>query len=96
MKKPLRIHAKSLSDALAPSKKIACGTGLRRLCKAFAFLARVPIVYQILARKAVCAHVCIHVCLVLLSWWAVRIYISICHQIAHGFTPPPVQNQYVK
>ena len=34
IRKPLRIHAKSLSDALAPSKKqIACGAGLRRLCE---------------------------------------------------------------
>jgi len=36
IKKPLRIHAKSLSDALAPSKKIVSGAGLRRLCEASA------------------------------------------------------------
>jgi len=53
IKKPLRMHAKSLSDALAPSKKInACGTGLRRLCEASAFISGVPIVCQIFARKA--------------------------------------------
>jgi len=49
MEKPLRIHAKSLSDALAPStKQIACGAGLRRLCEASTFIAGMPIVYQIL------------------------------------------------
>jgi len=53
IKKPLRIHAKSLSDALAPSKtKIAYGAGLRQLCEASAFIAGVPIVCQIFARKA--------------------------------------------
>ena len=50
-KKPLRIHAKSLSDALACSKKIACGASLRQLCEASAFMAKVPIVCQIFARK---------------------------------------------
>ena len=35
---PLRIRAKSLSDALAPSKKeMACGTGFQRLCEASAY-----------------------------------------------------------
>jgi len=53
IKKPLRIQAKSLSDALAPSKqKIACSAGLRRLCEASAFIAEVPIVCQMFARKA--------------------------------------------
>jgi len=53
IKKPVRIHAKSLSDALAPSKKeFACGARLRRLCEASAFIAGVPIVCQIFARKA--------------------------------------------
>ena len=53
LKKPLRIHAKSLSDALAPSKrKVARGAGLRRLCEASTFIVGVPIVCQILARKA--------------------------------------------
>jgi len=53
MKTPVRIQAKSLSDALAPSKKkIACGAGLRRFCEASAFIAGVPIVCQIFARKA--------------------------------------------
>ena len=42
IKKTLRIHAKSLSDALAPSNK-----------KNSAFIAGVPIVCQIFARKAV-------------------------------------------
>ena len=52
MKKPLRIHAKSLSDALAPSKKkIACSAGLRRLCEASAFITGVTIVCKIFARK---------------------------------------------
>jgi len=32
-------------------------------------------------------------CLVLLCWRAAPISI---HQIVHGFTPPPVQNQYAK
>ena len=35
-------------------------------------------------------------CLVLLSWRIVRVSIGIRHQIAHGFTPTPVQTQYVK
>jgi len=35
-----------------PPKKKACGAGLRQLCKSSAFRARVPIVCQILARKA--------------------------------------------
>ena len=53
MKTPLRIHAKSLSDSLAHSKnKIASGAGLRPLCEASAFMAGVPIVCQIFARKA--------------------------------------------
>ena len=49
---PLRIHAKSLSDALAPSKKISCGAGLRWLCEASAFIAGVLIVCKNFARKA--------------------------------------------
>ena len=40
MTNPLRIDAKSLTYALA-----------RRLCKAFTFIAGVPIVCQIFARK---------------------------------------------
>jgi len=32
-------------------------------------------------------------CLVLLCWRAVP---NSIHQIVHGFTPPPIQNQYVK
>jgi len=53
MKKPLRIHAKSLSDALAPStKRFACSAGLRRLCEDSAFMAGVTIVCRIFARKA--------------------------------------------
>jgi len=53
IKKPLRIYAKSLSDALAPSKKkIDCSADLRRICEASAFIAEVPIVCQIFARKA--------------------------------------------
>jgi len=60
IKEPLRIHAKSLSDALAPSQKIACGAGLRRLCEASAFIAGVPIVCQIFARKAgYTPHTCV-------------------------------------
>jgi len=60
IKKRLRIHAKSLSDALAPSKKkIASGAGLRRLCEASAFIPGVPIVCQIFARKAGAIYVCI-------------------------------------
>jgi len=52
IKNPLRIHAKSLSDALAPSKtQIACAAALRRLCEASAFIAGVPIVCQIPARN---------------------------------------------
>jgi len=52
IKKRLRIHANSLSEALAPSKKkIACGAGLRQLCEASAFIAGVPIVCQIFARR---------------------------------------------
>jgi len=51
IKKPLRIHTKSLSDALAPSKKkFACGAGLWQLCRAFR-IAGVPIVHQIFARN---------------------------------------------
>ena len=53
MKKPLKIHAKSLSDALVPfTKEIACGARLRRLFDASAFIDGVPIVCQIFARKA--------------------------------------------
>ena len=62
IEKPLRIHAKSLSDALAPSKKIACGADIQRLCEASAFIAGVPIVCKIFARKPAFdvarAHVC--------------------------------------
>ena len=35
-----------------PSKKISCSAGPRRLCEASAFIAGVPIVCQIVARKA--------------------------------------------
>jgi len=52
MENPLRIHARSLSNVLAPSKKIACGAGIQRLCEALVFIAGVPIFYEILARKA--------------------------------------------
>jgi len=53
IKNSLRIHAKSLSDTLAPSKtKIAYDPGLRRLCEASAFIAGVPIVCQIFATNA--------------------------------------------
>jgi len=53
IKKPLRIHAKSLSDALAPSnKEFAFGAGLWRLCEAATFIAGVSIVSHIFARKA--------------------------------------------
>ena len=52
IKTSLKIHAKSLSDALAPFKKNACGAGLRQLCEASAFIAGVPIVCQIFARDA--------------------------------------------
>ena len=48
MKKLLKIQAKSLSDALIPSK-IDCG--LRRLCEASGFIPGVPIVCKIFARK---------------------------------------------
>ena len=41
IKKPLRIHAKSLSDALAPSKHKSAG--LRWLCEASAFISVLPI-----------------------------------------------------
>jgi len=52
MKKLLRILAKSLFHALAPSKnKIAWGAGLRQLHEASAFIAGVPTVCQIFARK---------------------------------------------
>jgi len=53
MAKRLRIHAKALSETLAPSKKkIASGADLRRLCEASAFIAGVRIVCQIFVRKA--------------------------------------------
>jgi len=53
LKKPVRIHAKSLSDALAPSKKdFDCGARLRRLYEASSFIAGVPVVCQIFARTA--------------------------------------------
>ena len=66
IKKPLRIHTKSLSDALAPSKKkFVCGAGLRQLCKASTFIAGVPIVCQIFATKLV--YVCVCACV----WYTV-------------------------
>jgi len=52
IKKPLGIHEKLFSDALAPSKKkIASGAGLWQLCEAFASIAGVPIVCQILPER---------------------------------------------
>jgi len=54
VKAPLKILAKSLSNALAPSGKncLRRWPPVGRLCKAFAFIPGVPIVCQIFARKA--------------------------------------------
>jgi len=42
----------ALRRASTPQKTIACDASLRRLCEASAFIAGVPIVCQIFARKA--------------------------------------------